>query len=305
METIGSFIYHYVELPPARQMPLHTQPSWELSFVVRGCGHRQIGEDRAHFRRGDLVLVPPGMSHCWYFTAADVDASGCIANISLMFTTRLLDALAELFADTAPSLRRLAGLTDAIAFSPEVSASMGETLMGMRTLPDPERVGDVVSLLSRIARGLDDSRVVGSSPEASSGSKRLRQIEIFVACNYMRPIGVGDVAQLLGMNKTSFCSFFRRATGTTFVSHLNDYRLRQARWLLSQRGPGETVADICYRVGFQTPSHFNHLFRRKYGCAPLEVWKNLRRGCRFFRRKCLTLHRHYESKRLTNAFSMT
>ena len=54
--------------------------------------------------------------------------------------------------------------------------------------------------------------------------------------------------------------------GTSFVEYLNDYRLLMAaRMLISTE---ETVTEIARLSGFDQPSYFNRLFRRKYGMTP-------------------------------------
>ena len=56
-----------VYLPPHKQIPLHSQDTWELSSVIIGEGARVLGDVSEPFGAGDTVLIPPGIPHCWYF----------------------------------------------------------------------------------------------------------------------------------------------------------------------------------------------------------------------------------------------
>lgn len=72
--------YNLVELVPSEQIGLHSQPSWELSYILEGRGIRTVGDTESPFAEGDMVLVIPEMPHCWRFEESP--GSG-IRNITL------------------------------------------------------------------------------------------------------------------------------------------------------------------------------------------------------------------------------
>ena len=59
--------YNLVELVPSEQIGLHSQPGWELSYILEGRGIRTVGDTESPFAEGDMVLVIPEMPHCWRF----------------------------------------------------------------------------------------------------------------------------------------------------------------------------------------------------------------------------------------------
>lgn len=60
--------------------------------------------------------------------------------------------------------------------------------------------------------------------------------------------------------------------GTTFTAYARDERLNHAhRMLCDARYSRWTISAIAYRAGFGDLSHFNHVFRRRYGATPSEV----------------------------------
>lgn len=72
----------------------------------------------------------------------------------------------------------------------------------------------------------------------------------------------------MGMSCVSFDLKIRRYSGKNFSSYLNEYRLRHAVQLLTkERMP---IAEICYLSGFNSISHFNHLFKKYTGHTPSE-----------------------------------
>lgn len=59
-------------------------------------------------------------------------------------------------------------------------------------------------------------------------------------------------------------------SGASFVARVNELRLKRAFALLT-RFPNRPVADIAAQVGFSSVSHFNRLFRLRFGESPSGV----------------------------------
>jgi AraC-like DNA-binding protein len=58
-------------------------------------------------------------------------------------------------------------------------------------------------------------------------------------------------------------------TGTSFTARVNELRLRRAFTLLTEARDGERrISDIALQVGFSDISHFNRLFRSRFGDTP-------------------------------------
>ena len=62
------------------------------------------------------------------------------------------------------------------------------------------------------------------------------------------------------------------AEGTPFVTYvLNQRLLRAHRRLGDTASRAQTISAIAYESGFSDISHFNHMFRRRYGATPSDV----------------------------------
>jgi AraC-like DNA-binding protein len=71
-----------------------------------------------------------------------------------------------------------------------------------------------------------------------------------------------------------------KKAGTSFTAHVSELRLQRALTLLTQAGDkARRVSDIAMEVGFSDISHFNHLFRSRFGNTPSSV-RGRRRGGR-------------------------
>jgi transcriptional regulator GlxA family with amidase domain len=61
-------------------------------------------------------------------------------------------------------------------------------------------------------------------------------------------------------------------TGRSFTKHLLDQRLEQAAALLRDpRRQDRQIADVARETGFTDLSHFNRVFRRRFGDTPSGV----------------------------------
>ena len=87
---------------------------------------------------------------------------------------------------------------------------------------------------------------------------RIRKIYALVDERYQAKITVEEVASLCNMTKPAFCRYFKIATGNTFISFLNQYRISQAKRLLLL---GKNISETCYECGFESLSYFNRTFK--------------------------------------------
>lgn len=81
-------------------------------------------------------------------------------------------------------------------------------------------------------------------------------------------ISLPDVAQSVNTSTFYFCKMFKKATGINFTEYLSRVRVEKAKNLLLN--PNSRVSEVAYRVGFQSLTHFNRVFRKLTGQSPTE-----------------------------------
>lgn len=62
--------------------------------------------------------------------------------------------------------------------------------------------------------------------------RRMQQICTYVMAHYVHPISLDDIAAEVGMNRSAFCSYFKRHKGMTFMQFVMQYRLTLPAGLL-------------------------------------------------------------------------
>ena len=89
--------------------------------------------------------------------------------------------------------------------------------------------------------------------------------------HYIHPITLDEIAAEVGMNRSSFCIWFKRQKGITFTQFVIQYRLNTAATML--RNSHRQVSEICNAVGFGDLLHFTRAFTKQYGVPPSEYRK--------------------------------
>lgn len=265
-----AFDYDDVCVPPIRQIGMHSHRCWELSLVTCGAGRRTVGDTTEPFAEGEIVLVPPGMTHQWLFDPGVTDAGGNISNISVFFDSAVPDGLGALLPEMEAAAAALGSLTDAIIYAGGTCARLRELLHAMRGLTPRARLPLMLDLLMTLA-DTAGCRAVGHDRHLTNAERRFEKVRVYCACNYARSVSLGEMAAHLGMNKSAFCAFMRRHAGTTWSDYLNSVRLdRAAERLTATR---DRISAIAYDTGFSNVTYFNRLFRAAHGCSPSEYRK--------------------------------
>ncbi|MCD8236492.1 MAG: AraC family transcriptional regulator [Prevotellaceae bacterium] len=260
-----SFEFESVVLSPDEQIGLHRQDTWELSYIIAGSGIRQIGDKSESFKSGEVVMIPPDIPHCWYFERGVSGIDGKIANITITFDNKFLDNCQTAFPELHESISSLKRQRNAVKFNGSQADAIISILKSMRDKNSAERIAPMISLLLVISSD-DNRRVVGKYQKKDKVQKQLKQIQIYVICNARKNITLDDAARHIGMNRASFCVFFKKVTGKTFITYLNEYRISLACRLFRR---GETViSEVCFHVGFNNIPYFNRVFKRVKGMSP-------------------------------------
>ncbi|MBS1913603.1 MAG: helix-turn-helix transcriptional regulator [Bacteroidetes bacterium] len=135
-------------------------------------------------------------------------------------------------------------------------------------------------LLAHMARAhLDAAAQIARLP----GLRRSTRIEVyrrlsrgydFIEATLSQPIGLSQIAREAALSPHHFLRLFRQAFGCTPHQHRTLRRMEQARFMLEHSE--RPVTDICFELGFESPTSFSLLFRRHSGLSPSAYRRNVR-----------------------------
>ncbi len=249
---------------------LHQHDAWELYYVLHGYGTRMAGDTLQSFSAGDVALIPPSMHHYWEYTPLSADSDGCVHYLMVAFSHSFVVRCMEVF----PELRnRLAGLTfpvNALKLGLESSRIIRKILLRMNDMDELGRLCEMFRLLPVLFTSSDHT-FAGEPMNVERDVRRIQQICTYVMGHYVHPISLDDISAEVGMNRSAFCSYFKRCKGMTFSQFVTEYRLNTACELLKHSQ--KQVSEICFAVGFNDVPHFNRIFKKLKGVTPQEYRK--------------------------------
>lgn len=90
----------------------------------------------------------------------------------------------------------------------------------------------------------------------------------FLINHYKQKLVLQDIADHVGVSPFYLERLFKQETSETPRAYLEKIRIDKAAYLLSSTN--QSNLEICYEVGFQSPSNFYKVFRRLKNCSPSE-----------------------------------
>lgn len=267
-----SFHFDHVRIYWNEQITFHQQKTWELSYVITGSGTRIIGDTIELFSRNEIILIPPDIPHCWSFDELDADEDGKIENITITFSNQTLDDCASLFPETADYISRLQQNKEAISFKGDTQIRLQQLLNSMISETGIQRLSSFIRLIA-LTSFPEQTHTVGKVTIEDKKTKRMQKILLYIMNNYQHTIALEDAAKVLGLDKSSFCIFFKKMTGKTFFSYLTEYRIESSCHMIAKTNM--TIAEICFASGFRDVPYYNRVFRKIKNITPSEYRKIL------------------------------
>ena len=249
----------------------HFHPEYELVHIEGANGTRHVGDHISAYQESDLVLIGSNIPHLNFDYGIKTDYNKEVLHLSPNFKNTVFKEI--------PELQKILSLFDrsqhGIAFGGSTKSAVGARLKQLHTLDPFPQFLEVLHIFQILAVSTEYEllhEAVYITKYNEKQQKRLREVYAFVDQNYQQKISVNEVAALCHLEKATFCRYFKKATGNTFISFLNQYRISQAKRLLLS---GQNISEACYTCGFESLSYFNRTFKKVTGENPSEFKKRM------------------------------
>jgi len=273
-----SVIIDQVELP-YHYPYLHRHKEAQITWIQRGEGTLIAGNNMHDYSSGDIFLLGPNLPHLFksspeYFSP---DSDRSIKAFTLFFNPDGI--LAGLF--DLPEMKAfkifLQQHQQGFKIPPENFNEVSQVMNSIKNTTGAENLMQFFNLLQSlisINTKLEPLSTYGSLPAITENEGiRIGNIYNFIMQNYAEPITLEDVAKAAYMTPESFCRYFKKHTGNTFISFLNEIRINEAcKKLIAHKF--ESISTVAYKCGFKSITNFNRVFKFVIGSSPREYLDN-------------------------------
>ena len=245
-------------------LQLHSHSFFELLWCV-GCRDVEylVGTERYKLQPGDLIFVPPGISHRPLLPERVEEP---YVRFVLWISVNFLERFASLFPypltghRLRPNMLRTGGTR---------WERLGELFLE-GVLESEQRqdgweaavVGNTLTLLAQIKRATDDRTARALEAEQP---ELLDRILAHVEEHYREELTIGALAERFYVSPSTVSHLCKQKLGVSLHRLLTQRRLIGAKSLIDRGVPLEEVAR---QVGFRDYSGFYRAFRQEYGISP-------------------------------------
>ena len=104
----------------------------------------------------------------------------------------------------------------------------------------------------------------------------IRSVCDYIGAHYADQLSIAALAEMVYLTPTYLCVLFKKNTGKTLNGYITDVRLDEACRRLNMTNIH--LQDICYQVGYLSPSYFSRLFKSRFGVSPSQYRASLFQG---------------------------
>lgn len=243
---------------------LHSHTFVEMLCCVNTCGVEYlIGAERYRLQKGDIIMIPPGVSHRPLLP--DAMSEPYIRDV-LWIDPDFLKNLYQTFPDewfyqiSDSRLLRTAGtkweyLSD--IFRTGVTEAEQQK-PGWETMV----VGNTVQLLVHAGRAMLERT---TQPLRAEAPELLDRVLAYIEENLSAHITLADTARRFYVSESTISHTFKEKMGTSFYRLITQRRLIAAKTRILE---GVALEDVARQVGFGDYSGFYRAFKQEFGISP-------------------------------------
>ncbi|HOJ09586.1 MAG TPA: AraC family transcriptional regulator [Clostridiales bacterium] len=257
--------------------PYHWHDEIELLYVLEGSMTFVIGPKAYNINKRDIVIVKSGEVHRF---EAKVACSHLFVEFGHYLDTDLFKLPILIYPGMLSVLRAQNGSREDLN---QLHSKVESLMLDMLTEYNQKTDGWEFSVKASLYRIIvlltrafyDKIEIEVEHKNITRGyTEILQEVFEYIEGHYNENITIEDVSEIANFSRHYFNKFFKKATGKTFASYINDIRLEKAQAFL--KSSNQNITNIAYDVGFNSVKTFNRLFKESFGCTPSEYRGSVR-----------------------------
>ena len=250
-------------------LQLHSHSFYEIIYCESGDIQYLIGDKRYSIRGGDIILVPPGISHRPIFTD---EIQKPYSRIVVWISTSYFNSIASICSDVL--LQKIQEQEHFLLRTEGTSYKYLGTFFKrgvqeaseMAPLWDVSLYGNTAMLLAHLGRAF----MLKKSIIPIEKREEIDRIISFIENNYHEKITLEDTAKQFHISTSTLSKLFLSKLGISFYQFVTQRRLINSKLKIEEGSSMEETALTC---GFGDYSAFYRAFKKEYGISPREYRK--------------------------------
>ena len=248
------------------EYPIHCHPEYEINVVMNIDGKRVVGDSEETFSKLDFVMIGPYIPHVWKSEEEDnrvvtIQFSSELLNFHIM-NKRLFTPIKKLLIDSRQGLQ---------FYGPDAERIKDE-ILELTRIQGFQTATMFLNILNSLAQA-PRRKLVSNMYESEnlihqSKSRRISKVCRHIEENISHKVTLSDAAKVVNMSDSAFSHFFKKQTGISFITYVNNLRVAKACDLLANTNL--SASEICYDCGFNNKSNFIRLFSKRKNMTPIE-----------------------------------
>lgn len=252
---------------------LHRHKEVQLTWIQKGGGTLIAGNTMHDYAAGDIFFIGANMPHVFksspeYF---DAGSSENVEALTLFFNPDGVLSNTFSLLEMAHSAAFIKQHQQGFKFPPDAGKSVSAAITGLQRQSGIDQLMAFFHLI-RIVTGIKGKlaplSTYGHLPAITDHEgARIAAIYNYIMLHYGEDLTLEEVARVAFMTPESFCRYFKKHTGNTFVAFLNEVRINEAcKKMTAQRF--EAINTVAYKCGFRSITNFNRVFKLVIGVTP-------------------------------------
>lgn len=274
---IGNSIHLQEDRLPYFYPHLHRHKEIQITWVVNGDGTLIVGNTMHYFQSGDLFVIGANQPHLFKSDPSffDPDNNKKIHSLNIFFNPTGFIAPLLAFPEMLGVKKFLGASNFGMRASGKNAVKLAEHFLKISNASTGFVLAYFIELLQVMANFKRwEYLSVQSFATNITDTEGLRMSEIyrFTMDHFTESIMLDQVASVACLTPQSFCRYFKKHTGKTYVHFLNEVRINEACKRFMENNYG-SISNVAYKCGFNSVVSFNRLFKTITTKTPKEFIK--------------------------------
>lgn len=252
--ALGDKPYSAYSMDVTTMVETHWHSHFLFNLVVSGNGEQEINGERYPLQERSVIILSPMDFH-----RNVLDEGKSMGICAIKFSEKV-------FQDTMGSLCGLSDFPIVSTVSEEDYAAAKFLFELLLKEQEKTALGSEVFAKSLIQQLVILALRGGERRKRNERPEVIQQALTYIHYHFRENIRAADVAEHIGYSPNYFSTEFKKQLGVSFQVYLQELRLDFAKKLLKLSD--RSVTEVCYLCGFNTPSHFSQMFKKRFGKSP-------------------------------------